>query len=278
MLDLIDFLVKGGAQGICLLGSTGEFLNIRFSDRIRLMHLGVKRSRVPVLAGVSHSTLDGAVELANEAIASDAAALLVMPPYFFRYDQPDVIEFYTAFAASVPRRVPIYLYNIPIFTTGITIETAQALFRTGRFAGIKDSSGDFDFFSQLMALKQELGCSVLVGDDRVFASARAAGADGVVSGCACAVPELLAALDRAILARDQARAQQLDSQLQEFIAWISRFPTPVGVKIATAERGLKTGPPSLPLAPEKTAMLEEFKRWFRTWLPTLPKAEARAKK
>ena len=74
MLELVDFLSRFGTQGVCLLGETGEFLNIRFSDRIRLIHLAVKRSRVPVIAGVSHSTLDGAIELASEAISSDAGA------------------------------------------------------------------------------------------------------------------------------------------------------------------------------------------------------------
>jgi 4-hydroxy-tetrahydrodipicolinate synthase len=277
-LDLIDFLVTGGVQGICLLGSTGEFLNIKFSDRIRLVHLGVKRSRVPVLAGVSHSTLDGAVELAGEAIASDAAGLLVMPPYFFRYDQADILEFYTQFASEVPRRVPIFLYNIPMFTTGIAVETARALLSTGRFAGIKDSSGNYDYFAELLAMKRELGFTLLAGSDRIFARARQEGADGVVSGCACALPELLTALDRAILASDTALAARLDSQLQEFIAWIVRFPVPVGVKTAAAERGVKTGPLAVPLPPEKNDILIEFKKWFGAWLPSIPKPEPHRKK
>lgn len=278
MLDLIDFLVRGGVQGICLLGSTGEFLNMKFSDRVRLVHLGVKRSRVPVLAGVSHSTLDGAVELANEAINSDASGLLVMPPYFFRYDQQDVIEFFTQFASEVPRRVPIYLYNIPFFTTGITFATARALLSTGRFAGIKDSSGDFAFFSELLDLKQELGFTLLAGNDHIALRARMAGADGAVSGVACALPELMTALDRAALASDTAGCARFDGMLQEFIAWIERFPVPVGVKTATAERGVKTGPLALPLPPEKDAMLVEFRKWFGQWLPGTPKPETRTRK
>jgi 4-hydroxy-tetrahydrodipicolinate synthase len=270
MLDLIDFLSKRGAQGICLLGSTGEFLNIRFSDRIRLVHLGVKRSQVPVIAGVSHSTLDGAVELATEAISSGVAALLVMPPYFFRYDQRDVIEFYTQFASEVPRRVPIFLYNIPMFTTAIEVETARTLLSGGRFAGIKDSSGDFDYFSQLLAMKQELGFTLLAGSDTIFARGRQMGADGVVSGCACALPELLVALDQAIVAANADQATHLDNLLQEFIEWIRQFPVPVGVKVAAGERGVKTGPLSIPLPPAKDAILIEFKKWFGAWLANIP--------
>ena len=106
------------------------------------MHLGVKRSRVPVLAGISHSTLDGAVELASEAFGSGAAGLLLMPPYFFRYGQDDILEFYTRFREQVPKRLPVLLYNIPQFSNGIAIETAARLLQTGLYSGIKDSGGD----------------------------------------------------------------------------------------------------------------------------------------
>ena len=251
MLDLIDFLTKGGANAICLLGSTGEFLNIPFGDRIRLVHLGVKRSRVPIIAGVSHSTLDGAVELGSEAVGSGAAALLVMPPYFFRYGQDDISEFYLRFREQIPKRVPVLLYNIPQFTSPIAIETARMLLETGRFAGIKDSSGDVAYFEQLVAMHQQVPFTLLCGNDRIAQWARTSGADGVVSGCACAIPEIVVA--------------QNDALLQEFIEQIERFPVPVGVKVATALRGLKTGPLAVPLDPAKAAMLEEFKSWFKTW-------------
>ena len=251
LLDLIDFLTKGGVQAICLLGSTGEFLNIPFGDRIRLVHLGVKRSRVPVVAGVSHSTLDGAVELASEAVASGAAALLLMPPYFFRYSQNDISEFYLQFREQVPRRVPVFLYNIPQFTNPIAIETAQALLATGQFAGIKDSSGDTAYFERLLACKQQFPFTLFCGNDRIAKWALAQGADGLVSGCACAIPEIVVQGD--------------DQLLQEFIDRIEPFPVPVGVKTATALRGLKTGPLAVPLDSAKIAMLEEFKIWFRNW-------------
>ncbi|MDE3196322.1 MAG: dihydrodipicolinate synthase family protein, partial [Acidobacteriota bacterium] len=81
LMDLLDFLAGAGVDGICLLGSTGEFLHYPFGDRQRLVYLGAKRSRVPLLVGVGHSTLRGALELAGEAISAGADGLLLMPPY-----------------------------------------------------------------------------------------------------------------------------------------------------------------------------------------------------
>src|SRR5262249_21413384 len=100
MLDLIDFLGGSGVQGTVVLGSTGEFVHIKLSDRARIVQFAVKRSRLPIVAGISHSTLDGALELGSEAITCGAAALLLMPPHFFRYDQSDVLEFYQRFAVE----------------------------------------------------------------------------------------------------------------------------------------------------------------------------------
>lgn len=264
-LELIDFLCAAGVQGIALLGSTGEFVNLTVDDRVRLVYLAVKRSRVPVLAGISHSTLDGALALGREASAAGAAGLLLMPPYFFRYRQPEIRQFYLRFA-EMSHGAPIYLYNIPAFTSEIARETAVELLSTGRFAGIKDSSGDWNNFLALERYKREHPYTLLVGHDGIFARARRGGSDGVVSGIACAVPELLLGLDRAIMRGDQAEAARLDGRLGEFIAWIERFPAPVAIKAALEARGLKTGSPPVPLAAETQAALNEFANWFRGWV------------
>ncbi|MGI8991904.1 MAG: dihydrodipicolinate synthase family protein [Bryobacteraceae bacterium] len=274
MLELVDFHAKAGVQGICLLGSTGEFLNFKAADRARLIHLAVKRSRVPIVAGVSHSTLDGAIELAFEAVSSGAAGLLLMPPYFFRYDQLQIAEFYLRFAAELRDRLPILLYNIPFFTNGIAIGTARDLLATGKFAGIKDSSGDFDYMSELLAFRAQTPVTVLVGNDKIFTRARQAGADGVVSGVACAIPELIVALDRAIADGSVEKIAALEGRLQDFIAWLDRFPTPVGVKIATTIRGVEAGPLAVPLPEKESEALKEFDNWFKSWLISVKKAVA----
>ncbi|MCU1275876.1 MAG: dihydrodipicolinate synthetase [Bryobacterales bacterium] len=275
-LELVDFLAGAGVDGIALLGSTGEFLHLASDDRIRLVQLAVKRSRVPVLAGVGHSTLDGAIAIGREAATAGAAGLLLMPPYFFRYSQEDIREFYMQFAAALGRSARIFLYNIPFFTNEITISTSIDLLSTGEFAGIKDSSGEYDHFERLLELSRQKAFTVLVGNDRIFTRARKAGAHGIVSGVACAVPELLVALDRAIQNNRVNEAERLDAKLQEFIGWHDQFPTPVSIKIAASERGLKIGPLAVPLGSTGQKRLEEFREWFRSWLPEVQKDAANA--
>jgi len=270
-LELVDFLCAARAHGIALLGSTGEFLHLSLEDRAHLVRLAVKRSRAPVIAGVTHSTLDGTMTLAEQAADAGAAAVLVMPPYFFPYAQDEIREFYLRLADRITGVIPILLYNIPSFTSPISVETACDLLATGRFAGIKDSSGSFDQFMRLKAQRESTPFKFLVGNDVMFTRARSAGADGSVSGVACALPELMLALDRAIQVGDANQSQRRDCRLQEFIGWLDRFPAPVATREAVAARGLKVGPIALPLSPEKQREMDEFRGWFREWLPGLLK-------
>lgn len=268
-LDLVDFACHGGVAGVVLLGSTGEFVHFDIEDRIRLAQFAIKRSRTPVTVNVSHSTLDGALTLARAACSDGASSLLVMPPYFFRYNQAEIEEFYLRFARELASGVPLLLYNIPSFTSEIRLDTAMRLLATGLFAGIKDSSGRVDDFRRMQAARQQTAFTLLVGNDRVFAQARAEGADGVISGVACAMPELMLGLERAIRSGDAAKRSRLQAYLEEFIAWVDYFPFPTGIKEAVALRGPKAGPPAVPLGGEAEARLGEFREWFQGWLPAV---------
>lgn len=271
MLELVDQLSASGVNGIVLLGATGEFLHVKNEERQRLVHLAVKRSRVPILAGVSHSTLDAAIQLADAAVESGVAGLLLMPPYFYRYGPKEILEFYRVFAIAVAGAVPILLYNLPAFTNAIPTDVARELLTSGDFAGMKDSSGDAAVMASLSELRRNHEFSLLCGNDRSIVEARRAGYDGVVSGVACAVPELVLALCRALDGGDEERMRTLQSHLLEFIGWIERFPVPVGIAAATEVRGAKVGPPAVPLTGDQFDALEQFKEWFAGWLPPIQK-------
>ncbi len=275
-LELIDFLCDKRAGGIALLGSTGEFSHFDLEQRLHLIQFGVKRSRAPVLVNVSHSYLDGALALARGAASHGAAALLLMPPIFFRYPQEDIRTFYQGFAREFGASIPVFLYNVPSFTSEIACETAEGLLRDGLFAGIKDSGGDLEYIQRMILLKEQRPLTVLVGNDKIFTAARSRGADGVVSGVGCALPELMLGLDRAILSGNKAAMDQLDARLQEFINWIDSFPVPVGVREAVALRGLKTGSHATPLGEGTQRRLSEFREWFQGWLPGTLKEASRA--
>jgi N-acetylneuraminate lyase len=269
LFDYLDAIVRGGVDGIVLFGSTGEFVHFDLADRIHAVTLASKRCRVPLLVNVSHSSLVGALELAEGAMDAGASGLLLMPPYFFRYSENQIFSFYSEFTLVVDGRTPIYLYNIPQFTNPISASLAKRLLSTGAFAGIKDSGGDWQMFEALQALHAQLPFQLLVGSDLLYIRAFPAGANGVVSGVAGAVPELMVSLHRALRTNDLARAARLHTRLEEFVGWLNKFPATLGIKRAACVRGWKLDHSSIPFDQHTLAEIGAFEQWFREWLPAV---------
>lgn len=260
-LELIEFLVDRGVDGITLLGSTGEFMHFTPEDRSRLAAMAVKRSRVPVLVNASHSALEGAVGIAREALGAGAASVLIMPPYYYRYSQESIRAFLLEFAARVDG--PVYLYNIPQFTNELSIETTLNLLSTGAFAGIKDSGGRWENFLKLQAT----GLPVFTGSDALFSRCARAGGAGTISGVASVLPELMVAIGRAAHNGDDVSA--LDAKVAAFLDRTAKFAFPVGIREALAIRGIDAGPHASPLGAGESRCLDEFRGWFREFLEDL---------
>jgi 4-hydroxy-tetrahydrodipicolinate synthase len=264
LLDMIDFLCAARVDGVVLFGSTGEFVHFEAADRARALSLAVRRSRCPVYANVSHANLDAALALTDEAAGAGAAGVLLMPPIYFRYDQETVRQYFLDFLKAADGLLPAYLYNIPMFATPIALETAVELIGAG-FAGIKDSSGDAEYFLRLLEACGSSGACLVTGSELLYGRFRNSGAAGVVSGIASAVPELVVAWDKALGAGDEHAASSLRASIAEFIAWFEEFPTPMIIREAAKLRGLSAGAPAAPLGPVLSARLEEFRAWFPGW-------------
>ena len=249
-IDLTHFLAAKGVDGIVLFGSTGEFVHFDLEARATLTREVVKHSKIPVLSNVSHSTLDGTIDLARRALADGSAAAVVMPPYYFRYTQPQLRDFYMRLGDAVDG--PLSLYNIPIFTSELSRETAKELLAQGRFCALKDSSGDNTYLESLLGTPH---VKLYVGNDPSYRKLKAQGVDGAVSGIASVAPELMIAIDR-------GNAVAAEVLLHQFLHWFQKFPIPVAIGQALEVRCGFPCPPATPLGPE----LATFRAWTREWI------------
>src|SRR5690242_9300006 len=184
LLDYVDTVARARVDGLVFFGATGEFVHFDLNDRMHAVKMAIRRSRVPVLVNASHSTLDGAIALADDAIGSGAAGVLLLPPYLYRYGEADIEEFFLRFRREVTRDVPVYLYNLPFCGNEISEALAERLLATGEFAGINDASGDWNSFESLVRANAKI--QLLVGNERLYLNARNQGAAGCVSGVAAA--------------------------------------------------------------------------------------------
>jgi hypothetical protein len=57
---------------------------------------------------------------------------------------------------------------------------------------------------------------------------------------------------------------------------MAQFAQPVILKVAAELRGIKVGPLPVPVSAERQRVLEEFRVWFRNWLPGVKRLSANA--
>jgi 4-hydroxy-tetrahydrodipicolinate synthase len=92
--------------------------------------------------------------------------------------------------------------------------TLRQVFQDERIAGIKDSSGNLEYFGQLLELKRlRPSLSVLVGPEHLLAETVRRGGDGGVNGGANFHPRLLVEVFDAVTRGDAGRADDLQRQL-----------------------------------------------------------------
>jgi 4-hydroxy-tetrahydrodipicolinate synthase len=263
---IIDFTLDRGVDGIVLGGGTAEYPHFSIEDRARLSALAVRRAkgRGTVISCVGTSSIHSTLELARFAQDSGSDLLLVPMPFFFRYEQQDLYAFVDAVCRAVT--TPCLLYNLPSFTNPLESSTAVHLIdETPNVVGLKDSSGNKESLKVLADARRQRNFSLFVGDDSLLFDALNSGWDGVVSGIACFVPELIVSVYRSYRDGDISRARSWQDTIDQLIAYLVRLPIPWGVRVGLATRGIPNGPMHVPPTRQRLIQMDEMARWLTRW-------------
>ncbi|MEP3480717.1 MAG: dihydrodipicolinate synthase family protein [Fuerstiella sp.] len=189
---LLNHVIDGGVSGIFILGTTGEAPSLSYRLRRQMISQTTKivGQRVPVLAGITDTAFVETVELAKHAADAGADAAVLTTPYYFPAGQTELTTYIRNIVPQIP--LPLMLYNMPGLTkVWFDIETLHQLSDIQSIVGVKDSSGDLDYFKRLCELKsQRSDWSILIGPESKLAEAIAVGGDGGVNGAANFLPEL----------------------------------------------------------------------------------------
>ncbi len=234
---LIEHVIAGGVHGIFILGTTGEAQSLSYRLRGELIRETCRlvNGRLPVLVGITDTSIVESLNLAKKAADCGAAAVVSAAPYFYALAQPEIIAFYTRLTDELP--LPLFLYNIPACTkVSFSPATIRTLAENPKIAGLKDSSANGAYF-QLVCneMKDNKDFSLLVGPEEMMAEAVLMGAHGGVNGGANMFPWLYVQLYEAARARDFEKI----GNLQEKVLDISRSIYNVGKYAPNYIRGIK---------------------------------------
>ncbi|MBD5633056.1 MAG: 4-hydroxy-tetrahydrodipicolinate synthase [Candidatus Eremiobacteraeota bacterium] len=245
---LARFLVDEGNDGLVVSGTTGESPALSDDEKLALFAAVVEAvgDRASVIAGTGGNNTRHSVELTERAAELGVDGILAVVPYYNKPTQDGMLDHFGAIAKSTS--LPVVVYNIPS-RPGANMLPATLLELARRHAnigGVKESSGDFAQFSEILRSRPP-GFGFWSGDDHLFLPSLALGGDGLISVaahlCAREFRELAAAFRRG----DAARAAQLHLDLSPLIAALFATTSPIPVKWALGELGFALGPCRSPL-------------------------------
>jgi 4-hydroxy-tetrahydrodipicolinate synthase len=261
---LTEFLLEREISGFALNGATGEFC-LSTPHHLKTLLSAVRRtaSNAKILCGIGTAGTAGTIELAKIAAGEGAQAVLLPMPYFFPYGQEDLAAFAETVAASVS--LPVLLYNLPEFTSALDPETSCGIIGSvPNVIGIKDSGRSLATLRQLT--QHQISCSRMVGNDGILVDAlREDVCDGVVSGVACVLPELIRDLFNERANTGGAHFQQLSQLLRAFRQQLAQFPTPWALKWIAEARGICSATFSQPVTGARREQGRKMIEWFHRW-------------
>lgn len=254
--SLINYLIDGGVEYLVSLGTTGESATLNKNEKKKVFEFTAKtvNKRVKLVAGIAGNNTYEVVEQLREFDTTGYDAILSASPHYNKPTQEGIYQHYRALAENAP--LPIILYNVPS-RTGSTMSAATTLRLAKDFKniiGIKEASGNFDIFNQIMRDKPE-DFMLISGDDAITLPMMALGAVGHISVVGNALPKLSADMVRLCLQGDFKAATKLHSSLINFTQLMFVEGSPAGVKTALKQIGVCGNTLRLPLVQvsDKTA-------------------------
>jgi len=250
--DYLRHLERAGAEGVLVLGTTGEFPLLGHEERRRVVEAVLAaRGSLRVLVGANATSIVEARALLTMAADGGADGALLVPSYYYpRVSEAGVAEYVRRSLEGA--RVPVYLYHIPqVSGVGVPPSLAARLRLEIGVAGVKDSSGSPESLEGFCAIP---GFRVFVGNDRLLLRGLECGAHGAITAASNVFPEAVGEVLRAWRAGEDAHPAQ--ERLDAVRDLVESAAAPSVVKFLLELRGFPPStvrPPLRPLSPAQSA-------------------------
>jgi 4-hydroxy-tetrahydrodipicolinate synthase len=239
LTSLVETLLDAGLDGLVPCGTTGEFASLTRAEYRQVIETTVDAAdgRVPVVAGTASTSVSETLDRLETARKLGADSGLVTLPYFHTANaQRGGEQFLTTIARESP--LPMYLYNIPSCTgSSISPDTVTSLAEEDSVYGLKDSSGDFNYFEQLLELTPA-DFELYQGFDSYLVPGVLLGATGGINALSNAIPEAFVAATDAVANGNLNRARRISTEhIVPLFQHCIEYGFAPGTKVAAATRG-----------------------------------------
>jgi len=245
-VELINYHLKNGTNGVVPGGTTGESPTLSHNEHKKIIEIAVRecKGKIPVIAGTGSNSTEEAVELSKFAEKAGSDAILVVTPYYNKPTQEGLYQHYKKINDSVG--VPIVIYNIPSRSViDMEVETMARLYELKNIVGVKDATGDLSRVDrQLKTMGKEF--IQLTGNDDNALEFNKRGGVGAIGVTANVAAKLASDFQKACQ-EDLKKASVLDKLLQPLHSSLFLESNPSPVKYAASLLGMCKPSVRLPL-------------------------------
>lgn len=217
-----EHLIKGGIDGVVLLGSTGEFFSMTIEQKYKIIEEAANymKNRVKLYVGTACNLISETIELSNFALKKGAEAVMVIGPYYFSLSNESIEYYFDTLAKSIDGN--IYLYNFPD-RTGYDLNpdvTLKLLRKNKNIVGYKDTVSEMGHTRELLTkiLKEFPNFEIFCGFDENFVHNMLSGGAGCIGGLSNLYPELFASWVNAINKKDFEKVENIQKQVNELMS------------------------------------------------------------
>ncbi|MCW3101471.1 MAG: dapA [Chthonomonadaceae bacterium] len=233
----LEWLASTGVDGLLVAGTTGEgpLLEDREVECAVARATEAAAGRMQVVVQVGRPATHATVALARVAATAGATAVAVVVPYYFAYDDDQLLRHFAAVTAAVAP-LPVVAYSIPARTQN---DVSPALLRrlAGEgVAGIKDSTKSLERHLEYLDVAREHALRVYMGSDGLALEALRVGATGLMSAIANVMPEKMLALRDAVADANWPLAEAIQDELTAFRVQAARQRPLVWLKADLSRR------------------------------------------
>lgn len=228
-------------NGVLILGSTGEALNLTLEQRKQIVLFSMElKLNVPVMVGIGGIQLQAQLDWIHWLNGQSIDAYLMVTPLYAKPGKEGQIKWFEALM-NVSER-PCMLYNVP-GRTGVELapEALKVLQSHPRAWAIKEAGGCAQKLRTYMQSAPEL--RFFCGDDILADEFIASGASGLVSVAANAWPEITLRLVNQLI---HNRRYSLPDEFRRATQSLFLASNPVPVKTLLFETGRISSPLMLP--------------------------------
>jgi len=238
---LCDDLIAAGVHGLAALGSTGEFAYLTASQKIAMVEAVVAsaKGRVPILAGVSATTIADAVSQAKACEKAGVDGLVVAIDAYFPINHRGVVDYFTAVAKAV--ELPIVIYTNPNYQKAtLSIDVVKDLSQLENIVALKDASSNTGRLLSLLN-RVEGRLDIFSASSHIPAAVMMMGGKGWMAGPACVAPKQSIALYDACIAGRWSEAVSLQKRLWPLNEAFEKYNLAACMKAALEIKGYDVG-------------------------------------